>query len=919
MSMPLRCRSLLSILTPLVAFGIFPASGFGRPRADDANQLALKAANALYDGIRTETLDNGLRIYLKPVPGVGVVTTMVAYKVGSADEELTSTGLSHYLEHLMFKGTDKLKPGDIDKMTLRNGGANNAYTDTDYTIFHFDFAADRWEAALEVEADRMRNLRIDEAHEFKKEKGAVIAELKRDEDQPWDLESKAILPLLFGKKAPYGHPVIGEEEHVRDATDTIIKAHYDKWYHPNNASLVIVGDFDPDKALAKIKTLFGPIKKAELPARKQAPEVKRDKPERLEMPSKFDAPRLLMGFNTVDMRHPDYPALSVLESILSSDKTARLYKKLIEGEELATEIACTNQGGRYPGWFSIQVEVLKGKDRDKVEKTLLAELKRLADEPPAAEEVKRVQQGIVASTVFARESAHGLADNIAQTVTVADLDYLKKYLPSLLAVKPPDVQRVAKKYLVPEQRVVVWSIPGKKEEATAPSASPGERQTRRSRSGLVDTAKGFALNDVQRVKLPNGLTLLLAENRRLPIIVAQAAVRDVHFHEPEDKLGVAALTGFLLDEGTAKHSGPQVAEMIENVGGQLSLSATGGSVRILTPQRTLGLGLLFECLSQPAFPKEAFDRNKERQLQGIDEAETQAVNRARRSLLAAVYGKHPLSRPALGTRATVEKLTAADCAAFHRRVFVPSNTVVAIVGDFDTKEVIAEVEKLTADWKGTAPALPKLPEVEKPAALAQKILTMPESKQLQFFMGNVGVRRSNPDYYKLLVMDYVLGTGPGFTDRLSARLRDREGLAYTVRANISESAGPEPGIFTCYIGAEPKDFDLVKKEFLEELNRIRDKPPTKEEVEGAKMYLLGNLPFNFTTNNEIASQLLYIERNNLGFNFLEDYRKAVAAVTPEDVLAVAQKYLDPNRLVLIAAGAIDENGKVVKPAAGEKP
>ena len=172
----------------------------------------------LYDGIRVETLGNGLKVYLKPIPGAPVVTTMVAYKVGSCDEELDQTGLSHYLEHLMFKGTDKLFPGDIDRSTQRNGGANNAYTSEDMTVYHFDFAADRWMTALSIEADRMRNIRIDDRHEFKQEKGAVIQELNRNEDRPWDLEYKAILPVLFGARSPYGHPVIGERKHVEGDT-----------------------------------------------------------------------------------------------------------------------------------------------------------------------------------------------------------------------------------------------------------------------------------------------------------------------------------------------------------------------------------------------------------------------------------------------------------------------------------------------------------------------------------------------------------------------------------------------------------------------------------------------------------------------------------------------------------------------------
>src|SRR5262249_32719789 len=153
------------------------------------------------------------------------------------------------------------------------------------------------------------------------------------------------------------------------------------------------------------------------------------------------------------------------------------------------------------------------------------------------------------------------------------------------------------------------------------------------------------------------------------------------------------------------------------------------------------------------------------------------------------------------------------------------------------------------------------------------IVSMPEAAQLHFYMGHVGVRRNNPDYYKLLVMDYVLGTGPGFTDRLSARLRDREGLAYTVTANITDSAGDEPGLFTCYIGTEPKNFAKVKGMFLEELERIRKEKPEADEVEDAKKYLLGSLPFKFTSNDRIAGQLLNVERHGLGFGYLDDYRK----------------------------------------------
>jgi zinc protease len=276
-----------------------------------------------------------------------------------------------------------------------------------------------------------------------------------------------------------------------------------------------------------------------------------------------------------------------------------------------------------------------------------------------------------------------------------------------------------------------------------------------------------------------------------------------------------------------------------------------------------------------------------------------------------IYGKHPLGRPAAGRAKTVAALTPADCAAFHRQLFVPNNTLLALVGDFDREQVMEEIKRLTAGWKKAPVPQPQLPPVEKPEKFTQKILTMPGAVQLHFYLGHPGIRRTNPDYYKLLVMDYVLGTGPGFTDRLSARLRDREGLGYTVTGNITSSATEEPGVFTCYIGTAAKNFDRVKTLFLEELRRIRDKRPTAEEVEDAKKYLLGNLPFHWITSDQVAAQLLTIARYQLGFDYLSKYRQALAAVTPEDVQIMARKYLDPEKLILVAAGPIDEKGRLL--------
>ncbi len=917
---------------PRVAAEPPPADRAPDPKADAE---LVKTAQGMFKDLKTVTLDNGLRVYLMPIKGSPIVTTMVAYRVGSADEEKDQTGLSHYLEHLMFKGTAKLVPGDIDRATQRNGGRNNAYTSEDMTVYHFDFAADRWEQALDIEADRMRNIRIDAKHEFEQEKGAVIAELDGGEDNPWDLEYKTILPLLWPKESPYSHPVIGQRQHVRGATAEIIKRHYDKWYHPNNASLIVVGGFDADAAVKKITALFGPIPKGELPPRKKAAFYPaRKEPVRKEFESKFDVPRLMAGFNTVTVGSAEDPVLDVIQDILSSGKTSRLYRKLVEDERVASEVSASNQAGRYPGWFSVNVEVLQGKDRKKAEDLVFAELEKLATEPISDAELARARRKILASFIFSRASVHSLADAISRTSTYPGGEdvgkFLQDYLDRVLKVSKEDIQRVAKQYLVRKQAAIVWSVPKEEKGGGGKNLTPQPPSLRRKgepelplfcspfllREGgwgvrsfrAEGGAGGFTLTAAKRVVLPNGLTVILLEDHRLPVVVAAADIADVRLREPVNKLGVATLMGNLLEEGSAKHKGKEIAALIEDAGGSLSLSSGGGSLKVLTPDTDLGLGLLFECLLTPTFPDDALERMREQQLSAIADAETQPRTRAGRLFYSTVYGDHPSGRPGLGKKEIVATLTAADVKAFHKLTFAPNFTTIAVVGDFKTDEMVKKIEALTADWKKSDLGKPEVKAPPKPTG-GEKIVSDPNAAQVHVYIGHLGVTRADPDYYKLLVMDNVLGVGPGFTDRLSANLRDRLGLAYTVNASIANSAGKEPGAFTGFVGTFPDKFLDVKFGFLKEVNKIRDEAPTQLEVDDAKKYLLGSLPFRFTTMSGVAGELLAAERYGLGFDFLEKYRREVDAVTPADVQAMAKKHIDPKALTLVAVGAIDKDGK----------
>lgn len=897
------------MLSTLMMAGLLAAS---QP-ADDAALVAKVRAN--FDAVRTETLPNGLRIYLLPIPRSPVVTTMMAYKVGACDEDKTATGLSHYLEHLLFKGTDKLKPGDVDRLTQRNGGANNAYTSEDMTCYHFDFAADRWTIALEIEADRMRNTRVDAAHEFQQEKGAVISELKRNEDGPWDLEYKAILSKLYPKDAPYSHPVIGQEEHVRDASAEVITRYYDRWYHPNNAALVIVGGFDPDKAMADVKRLLGPIKKGDLPPRKENPQVApRTKTDRGEFASKFDVPRAVIGFNTIRITDADYPALSVVSGILAGGKTSRLYRKMVEGERIAGSVAADQNGGRYPGWFGVMVELLPGKDRPQAEKLVFAELANLAAKPVAADELARVKRQILSSSIYQQESVHSLCDTIARAVTYADLDHARDYLPRIMAVTADDIRRVTARYLREPSACIVWSVPADAggQGGDAPKKPTMNRQLNRNNGLMAGGVAGPDLTKVKRMVLPNGLTVLAFENRRLPIVVAEAYYGDLRLKESAKESGLAALTTDLLTEGTKSRSGEQISTLVENAGMSLGFDLSSGSLKTLTTDLPTGLDLFFDCLQNATFPKELFDQYKEQQLANIADADTQPQVKARKLFAKTVYGDHPFGRPSLGVKETVEKLSREQCAAFVKSAITPDRVTLVVAGDIDANEIIAEIAKRTTNWKPGIRELTPIAAPPLPGKPSQTIVSDGSASQTHVLIGHLGITRDDPDYHTLLVMDNVLGTGPGFTDRLSSTLRDRQGLAYTVNASIAGSADEQRGLFIGYIGTFPEKYLWVRDGFLKEINRIRDEPATAQEVDDAKQYLLGSLPFRLNSNAAIASQLLVAERNKLGFTFLDDFRRKVAAVSVADVQAAAKKHLDPKKLAIVAVGPIDAEGKAIK-------
>lgn len=415
------------------------------------------AFNALStDDLGRVTLDNGLTVLTRETHVSPTVTTMLWYRVGSRHERAGETGRSHFLEHMLFKGTERYAKGEIDLLTMKNGGSNNAFTSYDFTAYYFSFAADRWEAALDIEADRMVNTMFDPI-EFEAEKKVVLEELKAGLDQPWgrlmqDLNARAFL------RHPYRNPVIGWLDDVEAATIDGMKAHYRRYYRPSNATLVLVGDFETEDVLAKVENRFGPIPSDPPVLDDGDPEPEQTSERRFERSWRSDVPRLAIAYHAPRIGHPDSYPLQVLSVLLAEGKASRLYQRSVERDRATTFVSAEYGESKDDTLFYIRAESRGEVSPAAIEAGIYEELESIASGDVRPDELARARHQIEAHFVFSMERAVDQAMLFGQIETLDGLDYIDGYLPAIRAVDETSIARVAARYLNETNRTVGWLL-----------------------------------------------------------------------------------------------------------------------------------------------------------------------------------------------------------------------------------------------------------------------------------------------------------------------------------------------------------------------------------------------------------------------------------------------------------------------------
>jgi zinc protease len=420
--------------------------------------------------------------------------------------------------------------------------------------------------------------------------------------------------------------------------------------------------------------------------------------------------------------------------------------------------------------------------------------------------------------------------------------------------------------------------------------------------------------DVERLQFPNGLVLLLSENHSTPAVSINAIVLAGSRFEGDDKAGLASLAGELIDEGTATRTSHQIAEAVESVGGRFrtfgDYQTSGVQSAFLSHDLWLGLDITADVLMHATFPEDKVNLHIGRRAAQIRSRLDVPRIQASDTFNEIIFAGHPQHKPSIGYEETVAKLRRDDLIDFYQRYYVPENTLLSIVGDFDKEELKRWVAEIFGNWGGALEFnKPSIPVINRQVEPVEKFVAA-HKEQLNIFIGHVGIERKNPDFYALLVMDTILGSSPGFTSRIPRILRDEQGLAYTTFSNITSSAGLDAGRFIAYIGTSPENLEQALTGLRGEIRRMAKEPVTAHELESAKAYLTGNFVFDFQTNAQIAEFLVEAEVYELGFDYLKTYPEKIRAVTIEEVARVASKYLAPEALTTVVVGPVDELGNI---------
>lgn len=861
-------------------------------------------------------LPNGLRILLEENHSAPVISLNVCYRAGSKYERPGITGISHFLEHLMFKSTTKHPNGEFDRLLTYAGADNNAYTWLDRTVYYELIAADKIELALELEADRMRNLLI-LPDELEDEREVVQNELEQRDDSPFSLLLDSLQSVAFSAH-PYGIPTIGWLDDVKNLALEDVRRYYDAYYRPDSAVLVAVGDFEPGEMLAKIESYFGGIEPGGYTAPLLAAEPPQRAQRRIVISRAGSSDYVLIAWKTPSSANCDAYALEVLANVLGSGRTSRLSLRLVEAGKASSAGALSGCFDYVdPHLFAAQTALNEGMKPEEAEAAIIEEISRIAAEGITERELARAKKQARVSFVYRKDSVEAEADLIVNFEIASSYKNIAKYLPGIEAVSEEDVREAAAKYLTISNSTVGWHLGIRAESMESADGAvqlptPRELAPRRNamgRSPQEVAAESASAPDV--VTLANGMRLIIRESHYNPTVALAGRIALGSVNDPPGKEGLAGMTVQLLSEGTELHDKLEIAGMMEDEGMGLGYFAgretSGLGGRSLAEDLPKLLGMLAEELLQPAFPEEQVELIRIQVLNGIQRALDDTFDRAYDFARRQLYGEgNPYAGNPNGTKESVTAITRDDILGFYRQHVSPKRIILSIVGDVDAQSTEQLVEELFSNWNAGhaqdeglfAKSLQTLPLNGR-----EEIIEMADRANATVLFLRAGISRTSEDYYATMVANHIFGGD--FIARLNEKLRVQEGLTYGSFSFLSPGFGIGP--WAICVQTNPVNAARAKEIALAEWKDMYENGATQDELERAKSYLTGNFAIKLNTVSALANLHADIAHFKLGMDYMQRHAGIINSLTLSQVNNAFRKYLVPDGFISVIAGSISQS------------
>jgi len=854
-------------------------------------------------------LRNGLKVILVEQPGSPVVSLRVMINTGSADETgRPEYGLAHLMEHMAFKGGRRYPAGAATALVERNGGDINAYTSNDLTVYYLSLPSERAALGLDILADLVFAPLYD-PKEYRLEKEVVVEEIKRGRDHPDRILMEEFFEAAYPGH-PYGRPIIGYEETVRQATVSVARAFHQKHYRPDNAVLVVTGGFDRAALDGPIEELFGGLKptKKPLPPRPAPDQAAKGPAVNLIRSEKAALAKIALGFRGPAGGAAETPALDLLAAVLANGKASRLTETIKDDQGLVTDISAFNHTPRGPGLFIITAETETEKVAPAVA-AILKELARLPQEPPAGDELARARALAEKNFVLGQESASGLASQLTEFENLyGDYRLRDAYLPIWNRLGAPELAAGAAGLFRPDNLTLAVMLPDQGEvEFTAETLADLARETLTPREAAAETRPQPAF---QEIRLSAGPRLLVMRDATLPLVTVRAAALGGLLAETEAQNGLSHFMASVWAKATETKEAPVLARATEDIGASITSfsgrNSVGLNASFLSTHLKEGLALWAEVLTRPAFAPEDVEKVRPEELAQIKARDEYLPGRLLRLQARHLFpGGHPYSRDQLGTLKSVAAFQPGDLKALYARLVRPDQTILAVAGDVDPDQVREELENLLAGWRPTgAGAAVTIPEPPEPLVDPAPVTETLDRAQTHLALGFQAPGLGAPEGPALDVLAAYLS---GMSGPLFRELRDQQSLAYTVQAWYEP--GLSTGAFRFYIATDPSKVGAAWAGFQGIIQKVRAETISPEELEGARRYLVGTTKISRQTVSSRTGQALLDSLYGLGLDHGERHLAEIEKVTAEEVRAAAERFLAPDRGLLAVLGLMPEDFK----------